>query len=60
MHTYHEFASRDEAIQYRRDTGCGGLIFSTSNGGAILFPLGMTPTPTLTHPLTAGQSGQLV
>jgi hypothetical protein len=55
---FYEFDSLDDAIVYRRKTGCGGWIFG-SEGLAVLFPAWMTPSMIMRHPLTAGLPGEL-
>lgn len=61
MRTYYEFQTAQEARAYRHKHGTGGWIFATDNdGAAILFPWAMTANQICGHPLTRGQSGQLI
>lgn len=75
MKSFHLFDTGEEAIQYRKEQGCGGYIFipntnpnpslpdpspNTPKPQAVLFPYGMTATPCLLHPLTKGLNGTLI
>lgn len=57
--TYREFDCYEDAMIYRRRTGCGGWIFAADSGPAFIFPPMLTPTAIMLHPLTRGLDGQL-
>lgn len=58
--TFHQFDSAQEALDYRRNEGCGGWIFVADRDGlATIFPHTMTPRDVLWHPLAEG-SGKLI
>jgi hypothetical protein len=61
MRTYHEFDTAASAIEYRRNSGCGGWIFdSEKTGKAIIFPFDMTPSQIFAHPFCKGMNGNLI
>jgi len=57
--TFREFPSLQAARDYRHNVGTGGWIWQRrGEQRAFLFPLDMTPTAIVMHPLAAG-SGEL-
>ena len=60
MHTYKTFDSHQSAREHRKETGCGGWLFLADDETAVLFPLDMTPSAIMVHPMTAGKCGTLV
>ena len=61
MRVFIEFDTKAMAIKYRHDNGCGGWILASFDGGrSILFPLSMTATQCLVHPIANGLSCELL
>ena len=51
--TFTQFASEQDARDYRHEHGTGGWIFASDDGGVVvLFPPHMTPSYVMVHPLT--------
>jgi len=55
-----EFASVQDARDYRHEAGCGGWIFAPDSGMAVLFPPDMSPSDVFHHPIARGRSGELI
>ena len=55
------FRSLQAAREYRHEQGTGGWIFvSDATGYATIFPPEFPPAAIFNHPMTRGQSGQLI
>lgn len=53
------FDTKQEAIDYRKNKGCGGWIFN-ADCFSILFSLEYTPTMIINHKITKGISGKFI
>ena len=52
---FRQFASEQDAREYRHEHGTGGWIFaSEASGVVVLFPPHMPPSCIMAHPLTRG------
>ena len=61
MRTFRQFATRQEARDYRHEHGTGGWIFAAEHDAVvILFPPDMTPSDIFYHPLAKGMTGDLI
>lgn len=59
--TWHMFDSTADAIDYRREHGTGGWIFSYADSGeAVLFPWQMTPKDVLESIFVQHRHGYLI
>lgn len=59
--TWRLFDSTDDAIEYRRERGTGGWIFSYADSGeAVLFPWQMTPKDVLESVFVQHHHGYLI
>ena len=59
--TWRLFDSTDDAIEYRRERGTGGWIFSYADSGeAVLFPWQMTPKDVLESVFVHNRHGYLI
>jgi len=59
METLLYFDNHQEAINHKRNSGCGGWLFENDNGTAIIYPWTWNYQTVFDHWTTSGQSGHI-